>query len=153
MGSNDALFHPNKGRANCRSMMSKPTRDSGIVPSGFFVLRTPRLPFDCLPGDREAIRRLLERPEVREAIFVAAPALDERIHVWQRDPDCEEGRKIEQALTRYLVRMTARPTPFGLFAGCSVGTMGKSTRLEVNESYHRHTRLDMDYVVGLADSL
>src|SRR5262249_25450767 len=73
--------------------------------SGFFVLRTPLLPFAALPTTRAELQALLARPELRDALFVAAPSLDERLEVWRRDPDSEAGRKMEQALVRYAARM------------------------------------------------
>ena len=114
------------------------------TPSGFFALRTPLLPFDellawgkelqapaaltdptrleaALAADRARLRQHLraaiERPEVREALFVASPDLEERLPVWLREPDGEAGQKMERALVRYFARMAGRATPFGLFAG------------------------------------
>jgi thiopeptide-type bacteriocin biosynthesis protein len=152
------------------------------TPSGFFALRTPLLPFDellawgeelqapavladparleaALAADRARLRQHLraaiERPEVREALFVASPDLEERLPVWLREPDGEAGQKMERALVRYFARMAGRATPFGLFAGCSVGTIGRASRLALAERgrYRRHTRLDMDYVVALTEAL
>jgi thiopeptide-type bacteriocin biosynthesis protein len=150
--------------------------------SGFFAVRTPLLPFDELlawgegleapaaVGDvarleravaldrarlRERLRALIQRPEVREALFVASPDLDERFPVWLRQPDSDAGRKLELTLVRYLQRMAGRATPFGLCAGCSVGTLGRETRLELagrNRSV-RHARLDTGYLTALADAL
>jgi hypothetical protein len=62
---------------------------------------------------------------------------------------------MERALVRYLARMTGRATPFGLFAGCSVGTTAGETRLQLaaRTCYRRHTRLDMDYQHVLTDAL
>ena len=56
---------------------------------------------------------------------------------------------------RYLARMAGRATPFGLFAGCSVGAIGAEARLEIagRSQYRRHTRLDTDYLFALADAL
>jgi thiopeptide-type bacteriocin biosynthesis protein len=153
-----------------------------FVPSGFFALRTPLLPFDellawgdgleaaaagndaarleaAVAADRARLRRGLcaafARPEVREALFVASPDLEERLDLWLQTPDCEPGRKVERALVRYFARMAGRATPFGLFAGCSVGTAGADTRLTLagRTDYRRHTRLDMDYLVLLTDDL
>jgi hypothetical protein len=102
--------------------------------------------------DRGAVRRrlveLLDLPEVREAIFLGSPSLEERMSVWRRDPESEEGRGIELGLVKYVSRMAVRCTPFGLFAGNSVGRVERTTRLEILERHAavRHTRLDMDFL-------
>ena len=100
-----------------------------FAPSGFFVLRTPLLPFAELATwndgvaaeDRAELRRrlaaMIERPEVREAIFVASPSLEDSLPIWTREPESERGQKVERALVRYLARMAGRATPF---AGGSV---------------------------------
>ncbi|WNG36530.1 Lanthionine biosynthesis protein LanB [Archangium minus] len=151
-------------------------------PSGFFVLRTPLLPFDELsrwgegleaprfqpdsPELVQALRRdrlilrvrlgeILRRMEVREALFVASPALYESLGQWERDPESERGEKVERSVVRYLARMTGRSTPFGLFAGYSVGALGERTRLRLapRATYQRHTRLDMAYACMLSEAL
>src|SRR5205823_8644812 len=85
----------------------------------------------------------------------ASPDLEERFDLWSREPESEQGQKIERALVRYFARMAGRATPFGLFAGCSAGTVGNETRLALADRacYRRHTRLDMDYVFLLTDAL
>jgi thiopeptide-type bacteriocin biosynthesis protein len=104
---------------------------------------------------RERLRVQAARPEVREALFVASPSLDESFPQWLENPDSERGGKVEKTLVRYFMRMGGRCTPFGLFAGCSVGKLGEVTRLEVvpRTAYERHTRLDMDYVAQLTEAL
>jgi len=149
----------------------------------FFVLRTPLLPYDdlatpsagprapaALDGDdaglasaleedrarlRARLAALVERPEVREALFIASPDLDRGLEEWRRDPDGRRGRRAEHALVRYVARMATRSTPFGLFAGCAVGEIGEETRLAVppRARYRRHTRLDMDYLCALIAAL
>jgi thiopeptide-type bacteriocin biosynthesis protein len=103
----------------------------------------------------ERLRAVVTTPEFREALFLASPGLDERVEAWLREPEVEAGGKIERALARYFQRMASRPTPFGLFAGCSVGTIGPRTELRLGgrAGYRRHARLDMDYVVGLTTAL
>ena len=144
------------------------------------VLRTPLLPLAELaawsaglaaPGAAEAdlaaaltadrarlrsrLAALLARPEVREAMFVASPVLDEGIAAWQRDPDGKKGRRAEQTLVRYFTRMAARATPFGLFAGFALAPVGETTRLTLapRGAWRRVTRLDMDYLSALAEAL
>ncbi|RKH13386.1 Lanthionine biosynthesis protein LanB [Corallococcus sp. CA053C] len=159
------------------------TTPPGFAPSGFFVLRTPLLPFDelrawgqgllapsargastagleaALARDRELLRErlasVIARPEVREALFLASPSLEENLPAWTAAPGSPHAEKLERTLVRYWQRMTARATPFGLFAGNSVGTFNAATRLRLpaRETYRRHTRLDMDYVDALTDGL
>jgi thiopeptide-type bacteriocin biosynthesis protein len=133
--------------------MSESAPRNEFAPSGFFALRTPLLSFAAQPVSRAELRALILRPEVRDALFIAAPSLEARLDVWQRDPDSDAGRKIEKSLARYAARMAGRATPFGLFAGCSVGVIGRATCLAVGAPCKRHTRLDMDYVVGLVGAL
>lgn len=136
--------------------------------TGFFCLRTPLLPFDELVAWssgldaatdldelRARLRAIALRPEVREAIFIASPSLAGEIDVWLREPTTERGEKIERGLVRYFSRMCGRATPFGQFAGCSVGAIGASTSLVLDaaRAYRSHTRLDMNYVCALADDL
>ncbi|MFB7454570.1 lantibiotic dehydratase [Streptomyces sp. NPDC056194] len=152
----------------------------------FFVLRTPLLPLEVLlglgeglaapgrdgdqdPGAaalrldqsrvRTRLRTLACRPDVREALSVASPSFMAGLEAWERSPDSRRGQKAERSLVRYLARMSARPTPFGLFAGCSVGTVGTAdggpTSLELgpSSSYRRHSRLDFGYLTALAADL
>jgi lantibiotic biosynthesis protein len=130
-----------------------------LAPAGFFVLRVPLLPIDELLalGDapRAKLRTLVERPEVREALLVASSSLHASLPVWLEAPDSERGRRVERSLWKYVARLCARPTPFGLFAGCATGAVGATTSLTVapRERAFRHTRLDCDYVVSLVEEL
>jgi thiopeptide-type bacteriocin biosynthesis protein len=152
------------------------------VPSGFFVLRTPLLPLteaiawgdglqapavtddsrmldDAVAADRLQLRRRLEdlvtTAEFRDALFVASPSLAAAIDPWRKEPDSDKGRATERSLVSYVMRAAARPTPFGLFAGCTTGMVGQHSclRLEGLARYRRHTRLDMDYLWTLADAV
>ncbi len=149
--------------------------------SGFFALRTPLLPYEeleawnvglqapsaentehlpvALEKDRHLLRQRLlrfsERPEIREAIFTASPGLSEALEAWRRDPKTKKGRMAEESLVRYLLRMVARCTPFGLVSGCSLGHVGSTTdlRLKSLSTYQRHTRPDMHYLHALTEDL
>ncbi|MBN8228494.1 lantibiotic dehydratase [Corallococcus macrosporus] len=155
----------------------------GFAPSGFFVLRTPLLPFDellawgrglsasaaltsstvdleaAIERDqallRDRLSAVIARPEVREALFLASPSLEEHLPTWTSAPGGPHGEKLERTLVRYWQRMAARSTPFGLFAGNSLGLLTDTTRLRLpaRETYRRHTRLDTDYVDALMEKL
>lgn len=153
-----------------------------VTPAGFFVLRTPLLAFDELIGWSEGIaardaaedaerlpkafeadcallrarlKAIATRPEVREALFLASPTLDDSIGLWLRAPESERGQEVERALVRYFQRMAGRATPFGLFAGCSVGTVDRETRLVIGAGAQsrRSSRLDANYLCALTDAL
>ena len=153
-----------------------------VTLSGFFALRTPLLPFEDMAAwsaDLEAVGRLgdprglqealerdrarlrarlmaaMTRPELRDAVFVASPSVDEALEVWQKEPDSAQGRRLEPAVVSYFSRATARATPFGLLAGYTTGTIGVHTRLHLGgrERYRRHSRLDMDYLWALAEAV
>ncbi|HEX7286581.1 MAG TPA: lantibiotic dehydratase [Candidatus Angelobacter sp.] len=134
--------------------------------SGFFVLRTPLLPLEEFlrlthgagagpSAAREALRRWAERPEVKEALWLASPELLQSLAQWREGLDSAKARKLERTLYRYLARMTARATPFGSFAACSLGNIAEKTNLELaaREQYRRSTRLDMEYLVALAEAV
>ncbi|HWL35039.1 MAG TPA: lantibiotic dehydratase [Frankiaceae bacterium] len=112
--------------------------------SGAFVLRAPLLPFRTLDelGD---VRTLVADPVVREAIFLASPSLADDID--------DEGAT--RALYSYLTRMAGRATPFGLFAGCAVGSVGGETNLTLpgREAARRHTRLDFGFLAKVVARL
>lgn len=148
----------------------------------FFAFRTPLLPFAeylqwseglespgawkdeaafeaALGRDkaklRERLRALIARPAIREALYLASPDLEGSLERWIAEPDSEKGQRTELALIRYFQRMAHRCTPFGLYAGHSIGRSGGRTRLrlEAAEGYQRHSRLDMDYLCGLLRAL
>jgi len=149
----------------------------------FFAFRTPLLPFDAflswsdglsgaaaapddasrleraLASDRSLLRgrlaKLVAEPLIRDALFIASPDLDDALPAWLEDPDSERGARVERALVRYFSRMAGRPTPFGLFAGTSVGSVGGRTDLAIGgrETYRRHSRFDMDYLSALTGAL
>jgi len=142
----------------------------GLRPSGFFAFRTPALPMrvltdwvdgveapDCAPEElaaalerdrellRERLSELAARPELQGALSVASPDLLDGLRERPGDPG------VHAALVRYVARMAARPTPFGLFAGCGVGVIGEHTQIALADpkTWCRHTRLDADYLDAL----
>ena len=112
--------------------------------NGAFVLRTPLLPFATL-DDLGAVRALADDPVVREAVFLASPSLADDLD----DPGAT------RALLSYVTRMAGRATPFGLFAGCAVGTVGGETslRLPARSEVRRHTRLDFGFLAKVVSRL
>lgn len=108
-----------------------------FIPFGHFIFRTPLFPIAGEPD-----------PEIfTEAIFLASPELS----AGNRSGDPKKRRKFEESLLKYRNRASTRCTPFGLFAGCSVGKIGECTAVDLPPpaSGRRVTRLDMQYLCAL----
>ncbi len=129
----------------------------------FFVIRSNRLSLKPLMAwdnsDRAVLRHQLqqwfEQPQTQEAIYIASPSLLDRAQQWYGDPDSKKSKKFEQALAKYFIRMTSRPTPFGLFSGVGMGDIGEQNQLKFTgaDEFSRKTRLDMYYLFSLRSQL
>ena len=108
-----------------------------------FLFRTPYFPFSALPDF--GIKQ--NEPVFREMLQIATLDLSESM-------EKGEDRAFYSAY-RYYQRACTRPTPFGLFAGCSVGTVGERTEIQLTEQkkYKRATRLDMNYICALIQKI
>ncbi|MCL2434809.1 MAG: lantibiotic dehydratase family protein [Lentimicrobiaceae bacterium] len=141
------------------------------LPFQNFVFRTPVFPVNAFFLEMEKLEQdegwwkwFLENPLLQEAIFLASPVLYEEIGKFlsgylTKEKDIE---KFKHAVLRYFSRMTSRCTPFGLFAGVSVGEFeGNEARkgakaqivLPAISNYRRYTRLDMHYLCALAQDM
>ena len=128
-----------------------------------FVLRTPLLSFDFfrqLTSEKEVSDKKLQRAYsnkiIKEAIFLASPTLYFELEKWMLgDLESKKEQRVKLSLLKYLSRMSSRCTPFGLFAGCTLGNFAEQTHLEIGKAkdHHRFTRPDMNYLVALSQDL
>src|SRR5215213_6411837 len=117
-------------------------------PLDHLVVRAPLLPV-------EAYQALRERdghdgslgPEVRCALAVASPSLLAALD--RAGPGDRGSARLEGKLLRYLIRMSTRPTPFGLFAGVGIARWGDRTDLALAGPPGTRTRLDMEWLLRL----
>jgi len=129
-----------------------------------FILRSPLFPFNFIQKlvsekntSEEQLMEVCQKPVVEEALFLASPDLHSQLKA-RLEGKLTDRKKVERlhySLMRYILRMCARPTPFGLFAGFNVGQWDQETQVELppQENYTRHTRLDMNYLCALAQDL
>lgn len=119
-----------------------------------FIFRSPLLPFqsvkDALGGEDELFR-ILSDDKIQEAIFLGSPVLYTEIRklLANNIKDDSERERIINSAVRYISRMSTRCTPFGLFAGCGLGTFEKKTQISLKDAGSRKTRLDMQYLYNL----
>ncbi|HEY9261125.1 lantibiotic dehydratase [Chitinophaga sp.] len=136
-----------------------------LATCGFYLLRMPLLSCEellllhCRSNNKSAsfiaaIREMYARPLLQEAVFLASPALYAEMMKWLAQPDSQ--LKLPLALYRYLLRMGARCTPYGLFAGCATGRIGthpSAFSAPAANSRHKVARLDMEYLSELMNEL
>lgn len=146
-------------------------------PAEFYLLRAPVLPasvFEELaaqaipPGTRagelsaswaqarrrtfEVVRRHTQDPVVRQALAIASADLSHGLRrVQHGNGDPRRTERAYAALFRYLVRMSTRPTPFGLFAAVGFGNLGAATtlRLDAPSARRLRARPDMGWLVSV----
>lgn len=123
-----------------------------------FVLRTPLLSMESIDNiTSEKLKDICRIPYVNEAIYLASPEFYSEMRKYQNGEILEgkELDKLEYTLLKYLSRMSHRCTPFGLFAGCTVGEFGDTSKIFLNkvENQKRHTRLDMNYLCALSQDI
>lgn len=107
-----------------------------------FVLRTPLFPITFTDVESDIFK---------EAIYLASPELYEG----NKSNNPQKQQKYEESLLKYQSRACTRCTPFGLFAGCSVGNIGSETKIELLPAtdHKRITRLDMQYLCALIQEI
>ncbi|GAB2558414.1 lantibiotic dehydratase [Spirosoma areae] len=97
----------------------------------FYYLRTPLIGLPQLLTwlEQANLSACIQQSRVAEAIFLASPALSEQL---RHDPALANP-KVRQTALKYLLRMGSRSTPFGLFAGCSLGQLAPTSDLDLLE--------------------
>ncbi len=120
----------------------------------FYLLRTPLLPYHSLTEiSPEKIKMILKDAGLLEAVWVASPAFYPVLLQWLNDEisDAKSRKKIAYTAAKYLLRMGYRCTPFGRFAGVSIGKWATETAIELAEAvaHKPNVRLDIDYLCSL----
>ncbi|HZB60614.1 MAG TPA: lantibiotic dehydratase, partial [Actinomycetota bacterium] len=118
-------------------------------PMDHLVVRAPLLPVDAYLALRTGnVRRGHLVPEVRRALAVASPSLLAALD--RAGPGDPGWPRLEGKLLRYRIRMSTRPTPFGLFAGVGVTRWADRTDLALAGPPRTRTRLEMEWLLRLA---
>ncbi len=112
-----------------------------------------------MSGHVERWRRWLEQvwaqEAMAEAIEVASPVLARRVRE-VCDGHHHEARQIRRmvvSVARYLLRMTSRATPFGLFAGMAPAGFGSRLALRWGEDHRAVARADAVWLAGVVTRL
>ena len=130
-------------------------------PLGWGVLRAPLLPVEAYSalGDKslsaatrwqsDANTLLPADPWVRLALAVGGGHLVETLGNEDRKDTDAPGK-----LLRYQIRMSTRPTPYGIFAGVALGKFAEATDVRIDASTSkRRARPDMEWLFSLVAEL
>ncbi|HEU0088739.1 MAG TPA: lantibiotic dehydratase [Pseudonocardiaceae bacterium] len=104
---------------------------------------------------RAWLAQLWRRDDVREAIHLASPVLSCQVDkvLAGRKQDAREVRRIVVSLASYLLRWQGRPTPFGLFAGMAVVTVGGQPVVRWGTDHRVVVRADARWLGTVIDRL
>ncbi len=127
-------------------------------PLPYLMVRAPLLSTDAyrelseaaeVPG---ALRRFLEKPLVHAALAVGSQSLLEALG--RGGANVRKASQADSSLLRYLIRMSTRATPYGLFAGIALARWGEGTDLALGPGPHAtRTRPDMGWLMALVERL
>lgn len=122
-----------------------------------FVLRTPERPLKdlnlFLQKDRndqyDFIKRFFSDPINNKALLIASEELFKSFEKFSQCQitDAKKEKHVFKSLVKYFLRMTTRPTPFGLFSGLNVGSLGDETCLILDPKKDQVSK-DYRYIFG-----
>ncbi|MCP8625986.1 lantibiotic dehydratase, partial [Bacillus subtilis] len=131
-----------------------------------FFIRTPTLSLTFLENylhkminGKESysnwVKDLINNPIFMEAIYIASPSLYENLKYWKNITDKKRKEQIAISLNNYLLRMTSRTTPFGLFSSVTVGRFENETSINIDPLVHNIKKCnpDMNWLYKLIKKL
>ena len=149
-------------------MVGEPTQKTPFAATNVFLYRAPLAPGGAglpLPGagphDLGACAELLASVPadavLSEALALASPSLSAMV---RRVAGCGAAgikagqlRRAALAALRYDIRMRTRPTPFGLFAGVSLGYFDSAAKVQRGTAHRTRTHVDMAWLARIGHRL
>ncbi|MCD8411507.1 lantibiotic dehydratase family protein [Tenacibaculum finnmarkense] len=119
-----------------------------------YVLRIPLLSLEDISSLNEtSLKKIVLRKEISEAIYLASPSFHKELKKALENNCLDEKMKI--SLSKYIIRMGFRCTPFGLFSGCDIGNFSKKSYIKLDEinNYKRVSRFDMNFLCALVQEI
>ncbi len=130
------------------------------------MLRRPLLSTDFFFGFQKAVgndplafesylRLIYSDPLLQHALHLASPVLYQQVLRLQNDELQNGKEELLNTLYKYLIRMSTRCTPFGLFAGYSLGAITENTRIRFDgeNSLVLHTKMDAEICWQLVNQI
>ena len=114
--------------------------------SNFYMLRNPSFPIECYQNSIQDA----SNSKMKESILVASKSLYESL----TNPE-DISDKTRTSFTKYQIRSTTRPTPFGLFSGVSLGIFDDKTDITLKDisCHKKRIRVDMEWMRELIKNI
>jgi hypothetical protein len=108
--------------------------------------------------ENDDLIKLFNTPLINEAIFLASPDLYRSVRKWilGNVNDVKKVNSIKISLLKYIIRMSFRATPFGLFSALSIAEISHHpTRIEFDKTtnFIRHNRLNPEILSEISKNL
>jgi thiopeptide-type bacteriocin biosynthesis protein len=104
---------------------------------------------------RDWLREVWSRESFADAVALASPVLAEEVSkVCSGHPvEPRKLRRIVLSVARYVLRMTGRATPFGLFSGIAPARLGEGAVARWGEHHRATVRLDAEWLASVVARL
>ncbi|MFN7328322.1 MAG: lantibiotic dehydratase, partial [Bacteroidota bacterium] len=117
------------------------------TPEDIIIIRTPLYPFkNSFDID---VKSLLTNVSFNEALFLSSPSLINEIDKYvNQQLNEKESEKLLLSIYRFYLRAAYRCTPFGLFAGVTIGKVADKTAINLcsQNHYQKNIRLDTHFL-------
>ncbi|HHS2995131.1 TPA: lantibiotic dehydratase [Staphylococcus argenteus] len=123
-------------------------------PSSICMIRTPLLSVEFfnlfLNTEQIKYSDLQLNAQMKESILTTTFNLYRTLQKINFDGDNKKVRDAKESLLKYLIRMSTRPTPFGLLSGINIGHfVNEPTRLKVGNSIQKYVKVDGEWLYKL----
>jgi len=97
------------------------------------------------------LQNTFHNPQLKEALLIASKDLLEASTKNSLTTASKSSEQVRASLIKYFIRMSTRPTPFGLFSGISIGRFNDVTKITVSDpqNHTKRARPDMEWVYGV----
>ncbi|MBW9173852.1 lantibiotic dehydratase [Clostridium estertheticum] len=125
-----------------------------------FMIRTPLKPIDkyfeffnnTVDGEKakEYVKELCNDPVFRESILVSSKSLYDTIINFTNGKDIKKQEYFFRSIYKYLIRMSTRPTPFGLVSGVCFGNYSDKTSITYEDNqFKKFARPDLEWIMEI----
>lgn len=121
----------------------------------FFMIRTPIISvndylhmFDESTEVATRLKEAFNTNVLREALSVASNDLLDAEARTDLGGSSKSSRQLLSSLIKYFIRISTRPTPFGLFSGISLGCFGDASDIVISDidMHSKRARVDMEWI-------